>query len=134
MSYTIADFMQQLAALDVNGVIRKLASPPDRIASADLPLQFVAPPTADVNAISFTSVMGLRSITCDLVIIVAPSASNRTSENVSAAVALADAVHVALAQSAASFGIDEFAINISEQQFAEAVFWVVTTTVTGSGV
>lgn len=129
-----ADFVTGLAALNVTGVTKKVESPPVQVNTAQLPMMFVRLPTGANQTALMTGSAGLKTATCELVILVEAQQQNTTPRNFALVLTLLDAMETALqAAAAADAVIENWNIRQDMEVTSETTFyWALVASVTGS--
>lgn len=126
---TYASFVSTLAGLTVTGVKRAYTAPPTVDTSANYPIMFPRLPTASREAVSLASSAGLRSVTCDLVVVLARDVLDTSTARFATATALIDALDTALAtEMAAHNQIDRWEIRPEVNEYG----WSLIATVEAS--
>ena len=132
MAITVTTFMATLAGLSITGVTEK-ATPPQQINVADLPVGYPRLPTSGAGMISFGGNDGLRSVSCDYVILIQPIPLNRNSTNHAAAATAMDNLHSALVtEMAANQQIDSWTMHMDVEGIGEIEYWSVIATIDAS--
>lgn len=134
LSTSYADFVEQLAALNVDGVTRAYTEPPQQVNSTDLPISYVDMPSGSEGSLTVQSAGGWPQMTCNLVVLVNPAMQDATPANYAKAIAMIDALSTAL-RSANYLGKTSPSWNIRvDRVFAGAsLFWAVIAEVRVSG-
>lgn len=92
---SIFNFVQEVAALKIDGVIRKYTYPPNSLVTADLPASFVMPPSNNYEIVS-TCDADNDTFSIDLVIATEAVGQNTQSPNMDLIITTMDNANAAL--------------------------------------
>jgi hypothetical protein len=130
MTYT--EFAATLAGLQVTGIRKAHMSPPTQLNTAQLPAMWPRLPSGESTVVAMAGDLDLPVLRCDLVIAVEPWAQNTQPANYGRALALLDALQVALTDESAEGTVDSWTVRIGGEAIGETAFWAIIATVTGS--
>lgn len=130
---TVTQLVTDLNSLTLTGVVRYVASPPEQVTTAEIPLKFVAFPETESPIISFSSAKGLRQVSIEVVVLISPVLNNITPANYLKATQIIDDLEEKLEENAADFGLDRWTITIDTVQVGEATYWAVLSNIFVSG-
>lgn len=131
--FTYAGFVADLATLSVTGVTRAYDHPPAQLNTADLPSLYVRLPAGENQSVTLAALNGLRQATCEVVIAVEPVRQNRNEPNFATCIGLLDALEDAIATEALAWGVDTWAMRVEVDFVGDTAYWLIVTTVQGSG-
>lgn len=132
---SLATFVTTLGALSVAGVRKTYDAPPVQLATANLPVLYPRlPASLDTNVpVLASGATDLRRHVVELVIVVNPIGQSNAPANFTAAIALIDAMHTALATLAGSSEVvDSWSIALTAEPIGADGYWVLVATVSGS--
>lgn len=130
---TLTQFVAGLAALTVAGVKRKYTEPPALLNAVDLPAMYPRVPEDGATAGSFAYSHRLRSLVCELVIVVQAVKLGSNATNMALVLSLMDDLHTALAAASGDLGIDAWSMSMqSDQVAADSYHWLIVCRVEGS--
>ena len=130
MTITYAGFATTLAGLTVTGVSTKLTEPPAIDTSGNYPMMFPRVPSVERAAVALNGSAGLKTVTCELVIVIERDSLSTPYTKYAATVAMIDALDTALAtEMVASNEIDGWTITPEINEYG----WTIIATVEGSG-
>jgi len=130
-SYT--EFVAAVAALDIAGVTRAYTTPPGQINTADLPCSYPSLPTGGENPITGDAAGGWPTLRVDLVVLLEPWAQSTRASNYAAALAMMDAVSVALRAATLAKSRPRWQMRTEVVSIGETPFWAVITSVEANG-
>lgn len=130
---TYADYVADLAALTVTGVVRSYDHLPEQIETADLPALYVRLPAGENQTVTLTALGGLRQATCEIVIVVEPVQQNQNEPNFEACIGFLDALESALTTNALTIGIDQWSMRVEVDYVGDTAYWLLIASVQGSG-
>lgn len=131
---TLAQWVTALAALDVVGVKREFASPPQQINAADMPLSYPRLPANTDEVATFSGAMGLTAAEIELVIVICPAMLSSASVEFARTIALIDALRTTLVNATVSLGIDRFTIRQEKiiDAGSDTAYWGIVASVEAS--
>ena len=127
--FTYTAFAAALASITVAGVTTYEDEPPNIETNTNFPIMYPRLPTVDREILTLGYKVGLKTASCDLVILVAHDSLGTPAVKFSTAIALLDALDAALESNTSSVGIDRWTITpeITDYQ------WALVASVEGSG-
>lgn len=133
MAITVAGFVATLGSLSVSGVTAR-TSPPQQTNAADLPLGFPRIPQTGAEMSTFGGIGGLRSVSCEYVILINPIMHDTDAVNIASAIAAMDNLHTALTtEMTTNKQIDRWSMRLDEVLVGStSVYWAVIATVEAS--
>ena len=130
MAITYAGFATSISGLTITGVNTKLSVPPSVDSSGNYPMSFPRIPTATREVVTFEGGAGLKSVSCELVIVIERDSLSTPVTKYAATVAMIDAIDTALAtEMAANQDIVSWTITSESNEYG----WVLVATVEGRG-
>jgi hypothetical protein len=130
MSITYQSFAATLAGLTVTGITTSLTEPPAIDTSGNYPMMFPRVPSVERGAITLASSAGLKTVTCELVIVVERDSLSTPYTKFSTTMAILDALDTALVtEMVANNVIDSWTIDPEINEYG----WTLVATVEGSG-
>lgn len=130
---TYAGFVSGLAGLGVSGVATALSYPPAALNTADLPVMWVQLPRGESGALTFQANDGWPTLRADVVIAVEAVGQEQQAGNAAAAMALMDALAMALGSADICRGPLSWAIRQGIVEVAGISYWAVIAQVEGRG-
>lgn len=130
MSVGYEEFVNNLAAIDIDGVRRQYNEPPQSTPSRDLPISFPRLPIGNEGPLGFCS--GSRfNIQCDLVVALKPISQDEQYLNYADALRMLDNVQSALRTNNSSVGNYNlhWELRVEVVPLAGADYWSVVATV-----
>lgn len=130
---TLTQFVAGLSALTVTGVKRKYTEPPALLNAADLPAMYPRVPENGATRGTLTYSHRLRSLVCELIIVVQAVKLGSNASNMTLALSLMDNLHTALVAASDDLGIDAWSMSMqSDQVSADSYHWLIVCRVEGS--
>lgn len=136
---TYTDFLTNLGALDVAGVLQKFEQPPASVETADMPASFPRALISDDIPLTFDVSGGWPGLRGELVIVIEPVGQSTTPENHAACVGIIDGINSALrAKTATGHGLGRAPLNWNVRLTPQLIIgdrqvWAVIATVEGKG-
>lgn len=130
---TLAEFVAGLSALSVTGVKRKHTEPPQTISPGDMPLMYPRIPESGGGSGTFSYASQLRTMACELVIVVQSVKLSSNNANMALAIGLMDNLHTALIAAASNLQIDAWSMSMqADQVSADSYHWLIVARVEAS--
>lgn len=133
MALNVADWMSTLTSLNVSGVSRMLAYPPQQLSTADLPTAFPRYPVKNGETSGLTPCQSISRITCELVIIVEAGRQGSPPTNFIETLTLVDALDTALTANLYELNLDAWSISVNMELIGETPYHVVVAELEASG-
>jgi len=130
---TYSAFVAALAAMTVTSVTRAYTEPPQRIASADLPVMFPRIPSGSGENESLGGTSSYSRAECELVVVLESTGQDNNSVNFPAAVTMMDNLEAAFRTNIEDIGIDSWSINVETDFVGVTEYWLIIATVEASG-
>lgn len=134
MSFTYADFVDNISGMAITGVTRQYTAPPQQLSTADLPASYPRLPVADNQSVTLTHARGLLAVAAELVVVMEPYRQGTNVTNFGACVDMIDAIETAIAANASDYGIDRWNIALQIEEYGvDRPHWQLVARIEGSG-
>lgn len=120
---TLATTVAALSGMTVTGVTTARTAPPQTVNTGELPLSFPRIPEIKDGVAAFSGDNGLPVYTVELVVLVAPMASNVYATSFATCLTIIDNIMAALEASTVASGWNEWVIRQEYATVGETQYW-----------
>lgn len=129
---TLATTVAALSGLSVTGVTTARTAPPQTVNAGELPLSFPRIPDIRDGVLAFNGDNGLPVYTVELVVLVAPIASNVYATSFATCLTIIDNIMTALEASVIANGWNEWVIRQEYATVGDVQYWSIVAKVEAS--